>query len=188
MTVCYTERLDAGVLLAMDAFRSRRRKATTIPYLTHLLQVMCIVAEHGGDEDQLVAAVLHDWLEDIPGADASVLEERWGPRVRRLVEALSDSTGEPKPPWEERKLRYLAHLRAQPAEVKLISAADKLHNCASIRKDHAVVGARVWERFTAGKKGTLWYYQAVSDALAVDWDHPLHRMLAEEVRLLHAEA
>lgn len=188
MTACYSPRLDEAVLFAMDAFRNRRRKATTIPYLTHLLQVMCLVAEHGGDEDQLVAAVLHDWLEDIPGAEAAVLEARWGPRVRRLVEALSDSTGEPKPPWEERKLRYLDHLRVQPAEVKLISAADKLHNCSCIRRDHADVGERVWDRFTAGKTGTLWYYRAVSDALAVDWAHPLHRRLADEVRLLHEEA
>jgi (p)ppGpp synthase/HD superfamily hydrolase len=188
MPACYSQRLDEAVLFAMDAFRSRRRKATDIPYLTHLLQVMCIVGEHGGDEDQLIAAVLHDWLEDIPGADTAVLRARWGERVQRMVEALSDSTGEPKPPWKERKERYLAHLRAQPAEVKLISAADKLHNCMSIRRDHAAVGDTVWDRFNAGRDGTLWYYQAVTDALAEGWDHPLHHRLAAEVGLLLAEA
>jgi (p)ppGpp synthase/HD superfamily hydrolase len=185
---CYTRRLDDAVAFALDAFRGRVRKGTRVPYATHLLAVTSLVGEYGGDEDQLIAAVLHDWLEDIEGARAEVLAERFGARVARLVAGLSDSTTHPKPPWKERKLAYLAHLRGEPEELKLISAADKLHNCACIRRDRAEVGAAVWARFTGGRDGTLWYYGAVVDALAAGWDHPLQRRLAQEVRLLHEEA
>lgn len=188
MSARYSRRLDEAVQLALDAFRDKVRKGTEIPYVTHLFSVMCLVAEYGGDEDQLVAAVLHDWLEDVEGADPAELQARFGPRVTRLVLALSDSTTHPKPPWSERKQAYLAHLRQEPAELKLISAADKLHNCMSIRRDLEVVGDAVWTRFTGGRDGTLWYYGAVVDALGTDWSHPLHTRLAAEVHLLQEEA
>lgn len=188
MQECHSKRLDEAIAFALEAFRHTVRKGTRIPYMTHLLQVMCVVGEYGGDEDQMIAAVLHDWLEDIEGAERSVLEARWGPRVARLVEALSDSTGHPKPPWRQRKLAYLAHLREQPAELKLISAADKLHNCMSIQRDLETGGAEVWGRFTAGRDGTLWYYRAVADALGDGWQHPLHMRLDRQVSLLLLES
>lgn len=184
----YSPRLDDAVAFALDQFRVQVRKGTRIPYATHLLQVMVTVAEYGGDEDQCIAAVLHDWLEDIEGARVELLAERWGDRVASMVAALSDSTTHPKPPWRERKERYLAQLRAEPVEVKLISAADKLHNCQCIRRDHRELGHALWGRFAGGRDGTLWYYSAVSDALAHDWPHPLAVRLADEVRALHAEA
>lgn len=188
VTALYSPRLDDAVAFALDAFRTRVRKGTRIPYATHLLQVMVTVAEHGGDEDQCIAAVLHDWLEDIEDADSTMLSARYGARVARLVDALSDSTTHPKPPWRDRKERYLAQLRVADPEVKLISAADKLHNCQCIRRDLALVGPPVWERFTAGRTGTLWYYSAVTEALADGWPHPLVHRLAGEVAELHEEA
>lgn len=184
----YSPRLDDAVGFALDAFRSRVRKGTRVPYMTHLLSVMCIVAEYGGDEDQLIAAVLHDWLEDIPGAATEVLEARWGARVARLVEGLSDSAEHPKPPWEPRKRAYLAKLREEPAELKLISCADKLHNCMSIRRDLEVVGLEIFNRFTGGQHGTLWYYRAVVEALGEGWSHPLHQRLTAEVEMMVREA
>jgi hypothetical protein len=108
--------------------------------------------------------------------------------VRKFVEALSDSVGTPKPPWRSRKEEYLARLRIEPAELKLISAADKLHNCQCIRRDLAEIGPRVWDRFTGGRNGTLWYYAAVAEALAEGWEHPLGARLAAEVALLQADA
>ena len=182
---CYTRRLDRAVALATDAFRHTRRKEAEIPYLSHLFQVMVYVAEHGGDEDQLIAAVLHDYLEDIDGATAEALEVEFGPRVARLVVALSDTTERPKPPWEARKRAYLAHLRDAPAEVKLISAADKLHNAESIHRDVRVVGDRVWDRFTASREQTLWYYRELVDALGAGWMSPLLERLRAEVDALH---
>jgi (p)ppGpp synthase/HD superfamily hydrolase len=184
----YSERLDAAVALAARDFRTVVRKGTTIPYLTHLFAVMSLVGENGGDEDQLIAAVLHDWLEDVPGARVETLEAQFGPRVAGLVAGLSDSVGHPKPPWRERKERYLAHLRDALPDLKLISAADKVHNCASIRRDLAEVGPAVFARFTGGREGTLWYYEALGGALATGWQHPLARRVAEEAALLRREA
>ncbi len=188
MPDAYSPRLDDAVLLAMQSFRGVTRKGTDIPYLTHLLHVMVLVGEYGGDEDQMIGAVLHDWLEDIEGADLNALSERFGPRVAGYVRALSDSDTHPKPPWKERKHAYIAHLQHEAHDLKLISAADKLHNCMSIRRDHAEIGPRIWERFSGGRRGTLWYYDAVTIALGVGWDHALHRRLRAEVDGLLADA
>jgi (p)ppGpp synthase/HD superfamily hydrolase len=184
----YSKRLDDALALAADAFRSRRRKGTTIPYLSHLLAVMAIVAEHGGDEDQLIAAVLHDYLEDIEGASRDLLASRFGERVTSLVEGLSDSTGYPKPPWEERKRAYLVHLAGATPDLKLVSAADKLHNARSIRRDLKSGGPAVWKRFSASPTDTLWYYREVTRALGEGWAHPLLDELVDEVAALHAAA
>lgn len=184
-TACYSDRLDRAIALATHAFRDVRRKGTQVPYLSHLLQVMVHVAEAGGDEDQLIAAVLHDYLEDIEGATADALERDFGPRVARLVVGLSDSTGEPKPPWRPRKEAYLSHLRAAPAELKLVSCADKLHNAQSIHRDLLAVGDAIWDRFTASRNDTLWYYRSLVAALGDGWDSPLLVRLTTEVALLH---
>ncbi len=188
MDARYSHRLDEAVALATDAFRGRVRKGTDVPYLTHLLQVMVWVGEHGGDEEQMIAAVLHDWLEDIEGAELAELERRFGPRVAGLVSGLSDSTTHPKPPWRARKEAYLRHLAGASADLKLISAADKLHNATSIRRDLRTVGPVLWTRFTGARDGTLWYYGAVVEALSSDWDHALLTALKTEVGYLLVEA
>lgn len=184
----YTQRLDQALALAASSFRTHIRKGSGVPYLTHLLQVMVTVGEHHGDEDQMIAAVLHDYLEDIDGSTGEEVEERFGPRVRGLVEALSDSVTLPKPPWKERKEKYLAHLRDEPEDVKLISAADKLHNARSILRDLGVVGEELWDRFTGTKEQTLWYYRGVVEALAHDWDHALVVELRSVVDAIHQKA
>lgn len=185
----YSERVERALALAAQAFRYKRRKATRIPYLAHLLQVMVTVAEHGGDEDQMIAAVLHDYLEDIRGTSADRLRTDFGERVSRLVIGLSNATdSENKAPWEERKRRYLSELEHEPAELKLISAADKLHNAQSIRRDHRDLGEEIWDRFSASREQTLWYYRCVVAALGNGWSHPLHDELTHTVRALHREA
>ena len=184
---CYSTRVDEALRFVADAFRHRVRKGTSVPYLSHLLAVMVIVAEHGGDEDQMVAALLHDYLEDIDGATPEKVRQLFGERVVRLVEGLSDSTVHPKPPWEERKRAYIANLRREPAELKLVSAADKLHNASSIRRDFRTHGPAVFERFTASREQTLWYYGEVVNALADGWAHPLLEDLVAEVALLRRE-
>ena len=123
------------------------------------------VIEHGGDEDQAIAALLHDAIEDHPldGRTRATIVEGFGPRVLGLVEACSDSDTLPKPPWRERKERYLEHLRETTSDARLISLADKLHNTRAILADHRQVGEVVWNRFTASKEETLWYYRALSN-------------------------
>jgi (p)ppGpp synthase/HD superfamily hydrolase len=169
----YSERLDQALGLAAEAFRTHVRKGSGVPYLAHLLAVASSVADHGGDEEQIIAALLHDYLEDVDGASRDMLEARFGERVAELVLGLSDSTTHPKPPWEERKQTYLARLAGESADLKLISAADKLHNATAILRDHRAVGEVVWDRFSASREQTLWYYREVVVALGQGWSHPL---------------
>ncbi len=183
---CYSDRLNRAVALATRAFRNQRRKGTQIPYLSHLFQVMVYVAENGGDEDQLIAALLHDYLEDIDSATADEVRELFGERVTEMVASLSDSTTTPKPPWAERKTTYLAALASKSPAIKLVSCADKLHNARSIHRDFRSVGGALWDRFTADRDQTLWYYRGVVRALGTGWSHPLLDELRTEVRDLHA--
>lgn len=188
MDPCYSERVDDALSLACDSFRSIRRKGSGVPYLSHLLAVAALVAEHGGDEDQIIAALLHDVLEDIRHIEESDLEVRFGPRVSGFVVALSDTTVFPKPPWLERKQAYLAKLRSESPELKLISSADKLHNATSILRDHGIVGEEIWDRFTASREQNLWYYREVLTALSEGYAHPILGELRRVVLQLHHAA
>lgn len=183
----YTALFEDAVGLAVAAFRNEYRKETSIPYVTHLFSVVALVGENGGDEEQLCAAILHDYLEDIEGSSVEELRERFGERVARLVRALSDSTGPKKRPWKERKEAYLEELTQAPAEVKLISCADKLHNALSILRDRRRIGDEVFDRFTASKTDTLWYYAGCVSALESNgWHSPLLDELREAVGRLVA--
>lgn len=145
--------------------RDQTRKGTEVPYVTHLLAVAAIVGENGGDEDDVVAALLHDAPEDQGGMER--LEEiryRFGKVVAEIVAGCSDTYEQPKPPWRERKEAYIAHVAGAPGSVRLVSAADKLHNARSVLADLRVLGDGLWERFTGGEDGTLWYYRALVDA------------------------
>ena len=184
----YSQRFDRAIALAVDAFRGVRRKGSDVPYVTHLLMVCAIVGEHGGDEDQLIAAVLHDYLEDIEGSSADALRAEFGDRVADLVLALSDTTTHPKPPWVERKEAYVQRLRDEPHDAKLICAADKLHNCRTIVADHGRIGEAIFDRFRPTKAQTLWYYRTCLDALGTGWTHPILAELEEAVRRLHVVA
>lgn len=185
---CYSERVDEALELVASAFRTHVRKGSNVPYLSHLLAVAALVAEHGGDEDQIIAALLHDYLEDVDGGACVEIEQRFGSRVAKLVLGLSDSTTKPKPPWEERKLRYLGLLRTESSELKLISAADKLHNALSLIRDHRAVGEVLWERFTPTREQTFWYYRSVVVALGDGWSHPLLDELTRAVDELESLA
>ena len=181
----YSRRFDRAMALALDSFRPIVRKGSGVPYITHLLSVTALVGEYGGDEDQLCAAVLHDFIEDIPGATEQRLADEFGERVARMVVALSDCEGEPKPPWRERKVRYLAHLKDEDPDIKLISCADKLHNASTIVMDHARIGDHIFERFRGKKDGTLWYYDAVVQALGQGWESALLDRLDGVVDEIH---
>ena len=186
MGACYGPRFDDAVQLAVDAFREVRRKSTPTPYITHLFAVCAKVGEHGGDEDQLIAALLHDYLEDVEGASPADLRERFGDRVTDMVVALSDSIGvREKQEWRARKEAYIEMVRREPNEVRLIAAADKWHNCTStcgaVRRD----GLAAFERFRGGLTGTLWYYREMISALETGWSHPILDELRDVVGELH---
>jgi (p)ppGpp synthase/HD superfamily hydrolase len=138
------------------------RKASTIPYIAHLMGVASLVLEFGGDEDMAIAALLHDVVEDCGGLPMlKEVKRKFGSRVAKIVDGCTDSYGEPKAPWQERKETYLFHLQEADAGTRLVSAADKLNNVRSIISDYRVVGESVWERFNGGREGTLWYYRAL---------------------------
>ena len=138
------------------------RKATSIPYVSHLFAVCGLVLEDGGTEDEAIAALLHDGPEDQGGE--VVLDEvraRFGPEVAAIVAGLSDalpSAGEEKSPWRLRKEGYLRHLREASPSVLRVSLADKLHNARSILVDRRADGEAVWARFNAGRAEQAWYY------------------------------
>jgi GTP pyrophosphokinase len=140
------------------------RKATTIPYIAHLMGVASLVLEAGGDEDLAIAALLHDVVEDCGGA--SMLKEvqrSFGKRVAKIVDECTDADTYPKPPWRERKEKYLRRLKQADEDTRLVSAADKLNNVRSILSDYRAIGNAIWERFNGGREGTLWYYRVLLD-------------------------
>lgn len=164
-------RFVSAVSFAAELHAQQVRKGTEIPYLAHLLAVTAVVLEHGGSEDQAIAALLHDAVEDqgphYPGGSGSLkaeIERRFGANVRAIVEACTDAEVLPKPPWRARKEAYVAHIRTAGANAVLVSAADKLHNARAILRDLRQHGAALWSRFSGGRDGTLWYYRALVTA------------------------
>jgi GTP pyrophosphokinase len=151
-------------IFAAEKHKGQMRKASTIPYLAHLMGVASLVIEAGGDEDLAIAALLHDVVEDCGGAPMlKEVRRRFGQRVAKVVEGCTDADTYPKPPWRERKEKYLRHLKTADADTRLVSAADKLNNVRSILSDYRAVGESVWSRFNGGREGTLWYYRTLLD-------------------------
>jgi GTP pyrophosphokinase len=142
----------------------RRKGPDGVPYVAHLVGTSSLVLEAGGDEEQAIAALLHDAAEDQGGEDVlEEIRERFGERVARIVDGCSDTLEHPKPPWRERKEAYLASLPGKPVDVLLVSCADKLYNARAILRDHRRVGDALWERFDASAEATAWYYRGLLD-------------------------
>ncbi len=165
---------------AATAHRGDLRKGTSIPYLSHLWSVAALVLEHRGDDEQVAAALLHDVAEDHGGAARiDDIRAHFGHEVARLVEALSDSlvdtdAGEVKPPWRERKERYLEHLAGVDNRVALVSGCDKLHNARAILSDLRSVGPDLWDRFTVKEPADhVWYYGSLVESLSGKVPEPL---------------
>jgi GTP pyrophosphokinase len=161
-TAKLTERFEEALVYATRLHSKQKRKGTDIPYVAHLLAVAALVLEQGGDEDQAIAALLHDAIEDQGGLPTQEeILKRFGERVTSIVVGCTDADTFPKPPWKERKERYIAHISTAPIEVLRVSMADKLHNSRSVLLDFRRVGDEVWNRFRGGKEGTLWYYRSL---------------------------
>ena len=169
-----TSRFEQALVFAAQLHKEQRRKGSGVPYISHLLAVTALVIEHGGDEDEAIAALLHDAIEDQGGPKArEEIRSRFGDRVTEIVDGCTDSETIPKPPWKERKRAYIARLGEASASVRLVSAADKLHNARSILNDYRGLGEEIWQRFAGRKAGTLWYYRSVLDVLSQAGTTPL---------------
>lgn len=168
-------RFTQAVDYAREAHASQTRKGTAIPYVAHLLGVASLVLDYGGGEDQAIAALLHDTLEDQGEHHEALIRRQFGDRVADIVLACTDGTQKgraaaqtpeaKRADWEQRKRRYLAHLPEAPDDALLVSGCDKLHNARAIVTDLRApgIGAKVFDRFTGRREGTLWYYQEIAN-------------------------
>jgi (p)ppGpp synthase/HD superfamily hydrolase len=173
------KRYSAALEYAATLHREQRRKATGAPYLSHLLSVSALVLEYGGDEDEAIAALLHDAVED-QGGEATLLQirEQFGARVAQIVEGCTEEQwrqGGPK--WRQRKDDFLTSLADADRSVRLVVAADKLHNAYSYLRDYARFGDVLWSRFKNGREGVTWFLRAAYDALRSGGEMPILREL-----------
>jgi (p)ppGpp synthase/HD superfamily hydrolase len=158
-----TPKFDDAFQYAHQLHREQLRKGTSIPYISHLMTVAALVIEHGGDEEQAIAALLHDAAEDQGGASTlAEIRTRFGEDVAAIVSDCTDAWVEPKPDWRPRKEAYLARLPQKPARSLLVSLADKTHNAEAILLDYRALGDELWGRFNGGAEGTRWYYGALA--------------------------
>ena len=164
----------AGALsYAATLHATQLRKGTKTPYISHLLAVAALAIEYGANEDEAIAALLHDSIEDQGGAEIRRrITALFGQAVADIVEGCTDTDEMPKPPWRERKERYIAHVAQTSPSVRLVSMCDKLHNARSLIMDLRGKRADLWSRFSAGRDETCWYYRQLvnvfRDALKQD--------------------
>lgn len=172
-----SHRLTAAVALAVELHARQARKGTAIPYLGHLLGVCGLVLDAGGTEDEAIAAILHDSVEDQGGEPTLLrIQAAFGPDVASIVLQCSDTDVTPKPAWRKRKEDYIAGLGVAPVPVLRVSAADKLNNLRAIVRDYREIGDELWERFNAGAD-PRWYYGALLEVFEARLDEPLVREL-----------
>jgi (p)ppGpp synthase/HD superfamily hydrolase len=186
-----SSRFEEGLTYAARLHASQLRKGGSIPYVAHLLGVASIALQHGANEDEAIAALLHDAIEDQGGAATrEEIRRRFGDKVVEIVDGCTDADTFPKPPWKRRKEAYVAHIRNAPASVRLVSACDKLQNARAILADYRVLGDSLWRRFSGGKDGTLWYYRALVQVFREAGTSPLveelDRVVSEIERLVSA--
>lgn len=180
-----THRFEQALVYANRLHCKQIRKGSNVPYISHLLSVAALVLENGGDEDEAIAALLHDAVEDQGGkATREVILNMFGTRVIEIVDGCTDADTIPKPPWQERKQQYIEKLRHASASVRRVALADKLHNARSILSDLSKEGEVTWQKFKGGKSGTLWYYRTLLEVfLETDVDswlvQELNRIVSE---------
>lgn len=188
LTSPFSARFSEALLFAAELHREQARKGTQIPYVSHLLAVAGLVIEHGGSEEQAIAGLLHDTVEDQGIDKAEEILARFGEAVHEIVMGCTDAEvpkGEAKPPWRARKEAYISRVAREPAALKLVSAADKLHNARAILADYRDLGEDLWGRFNGRKDATLWYYRALVVAFrAGDPNGGLGRLVDELDRVV----
>ena len=178
-------RFAEAFALAERLHKEQVRKKTQVPTISHLMAVTALVLENGGGEEEAIAALLHDAAEDCGGRP--ILEEirrRFGDSVASIVEGCSDTLETPKPRWQPRKESYLEHLESAPAPTLLVSLADKVHNVRSLAFEYRRVGDRLWQRFTASREQTLWYYQSLLEIFRRRCPEQLEPLVDELARAL----
>jgi (p)ppGpp synthase/HD superfamily hydrolase len=163
----FSPRLAQAFNLALEMHSRQLRKSTKTPFLAHLMAVASLVMEDGGNEDQSIAALLHDSVEDAGGKVAlKRIQAAFGDRVASLVSEVSETDMDPKPPWKERKDLYLAHMEQDSLGALRIAAADKLHNLRSLVRDLHRLGPGILANFNASPQDQIWFFAACLEALS----------------------
>jgi GTP pyrophosphokinase len=175
-------RFNEALLWAAELHADQTRKISGAPYLSHLLRVAGMALEFGADEEEAIAALLHDAVEDQGGAATrEEIRRRFGARVAEIVDGCTDTDQHPKPPWRARKEAFLTRLAEASPSMRLVSACDKLDNVRAILAGHRVQGENLWAKFRGGREGTLWYYTQVVKILRAAGDSPLVEELSRAV-------
>ncbi len=185
-------KFEEALQYAARVHARQKRKGRRVPYVCHLLSVAALVIEDGGSEDEAIAALLHDAVEDQGGLERrDEILRLFGERVTSIVDGCTDSWETPKPPWRERKQDHIEKLRGAPSEVLRVAVADKLHNSRSIVSDLRQDGDTIWQRFRGGREGTLWYYRTLrslfQEAAPGRMADELDRVISEMERLADRE-
>ena len=182
-----TKRFTDALAYADRLHRGQLRKGNGCPYISHLLAVASLVMESGGDEDECIAALLHDAVEDQGGSrTAERIRQRFGARVAGIVEACSERKSAGMT-WKARKQTAVRRVAEADPSALLVVSADKLHNVRSLITEHHTRGEQIWEQFKGGRDGTLWYYRAMTNAIRRAGGSPLGAELEAAVRTLEAE-
>lgn len=177
-----SDRFETALVMAYRLHQFQVRKGSPVPYIAHLLSVTALVLEDGGDEDEAIAALLHDAVEDQGGSvTRELVRETFGDRVCEIIDGCTESIVQPKPPWKERKLLHLEKVATASVSVRRVTMADKLHNVRSFLADYERFGERLWVQFGGGKMGTIWYYQEMVKRLQVGESVGMMRSLSEAV-------
>lgn len=167
----YSPRIELALTTALDAHGLHKRKAGRGFEVAHVTSVALITADYGFDEDTVIAALLHDTLEDtaLPPQDISA---RFGDLVLGMVQDVSEP---PKPlRWRARKEAYIDQLRRTPRMGSLaIASADKIHNLTKMAEGLKLGGLEFARPFTAGLDAMQWYHHAVCDMAGARWDHAI---------------
>jgi (p)ppGpp synthase/HD superfamily hydrolase len=187
--IALTKRFEDALVYATRLHAQQERKAMSVPYVSHLLSVAALVIEDGGDEDEVIAGLLHDAVED-QGGVATLQEIRtlFGERVAEIVDGCTDAYQIPKPPWRERKEYYLAKLEMASPSIRRVSLADKLHNARTLLSALRQNGNDVWTFFNGGQAGTIWYYEMLQEYFEATGDDPMTREFVRVVLDIKNEA
>ena len=183
-----SDRFKKALHIAFEYHQHQERKGSREPYYAHLMSVSALVLENGGSENQAIAALLHDAVEDQGGLPTlEKIEAKFGVEVAEIVDGCTDAYAQPKPPWKGRKTDYLERMKSESDTILLVSLSDKVHNARSILSDLQSEGDKIWDRFTGGKAGTLWYYQSLANIFDASPFQSLSqdfRQLVEEIIIL----
>jgi len=179
-----SDRFQTALDLALELHQDQERKGSREPYFAHLMSVSALVLENGGSENQAIAALLHDAVEDQGGLPTlERIKREFGEEVSDIVDGCTDAYTHFESPWKERKLGYLENLKTAPNSILLVSLSDKVHNARSVLRDFQKEGDVIWERFKGGKSGTLWYYQSLANI----FDKSPYSFLKQELRQIVEE-